>query len=144
MKRHRASAVCIHANRMLLVELIDFASQKKFWVPPGGAIEPGETPEQAAQREAYEEAGVRVLVWPETHLIVDYLFTWQGHNYDCQTHFYLASLVSASDRIISLDREDYILQSKWVPLKDVSTYLIQVPEIITAMTQLQEYFEHHK
>ncbi|WP_405624412.1 NUDIX domain-containing protein [Streptomyces sp. NBC_00076] len=29
------------------------------WVPPGGRVDPGETPREAARRELYEETGVR-------------------------------------------------------------------------------------
>lgn len=36
---------------------------------PGGALDPGESPEEAAQRETWEEAGVRVAI---EHLIGSY------------------------------------------------------------------------
>jgi 8-oxo-dGTP pyrophosphatase MutT (NUDIX family) len=44
------------AGRILLVRSIDSGQ----WAIIGGAIEPDETPRQAARREAVEEAGVRV------------------------------------------------------------------------------------
>jgi 8-oxo-dGTP pyrophosphatase MutT (NUDIX family) len=43
-------------GRLLLVHDID----TKRWQTVGGAIEPGETPQQAARREALEEAGIEV------------------------------------------------------------------------------------
>jgi 8-oxo-dGTP pyrophosphatase MutT (NUDIX family) len=44
------------AGRMLMVEQAD----RKLWSTPGGAIEPGESPRQAAVREAWEETGLTV------------------------------------------------------------------------------------
>ncbi|MFE5210386.1 NUDIX domain-containing protein [Streptomyces sp. NPDC056600] len=35
------------------------------WVPPGGKVEPGETPREGAVREVFEETGLRVEPLPE-------------------------------------------------------------------------------
>jgi 8-oxo-dGTP pyrophosphatase MutT (NUDIX family) len=47
-------------GRVLLVRLIDSG----LWATIGGAIEPDESPEQAALREAEEEAGVKLRLGP--------------------------------------------------------------------------------
>jgi 8-oxo-dGTP pyrophosphatase MutT (NUDIX family) len=47
-------------GRILLVRLIDTGQ----WAVIGGAIEPDESPQQAAVREAEEEAGVRLSLGP--------------------------------------------------------------------------------
>ena len=45
-------------GRILLVRLIDTGQ----WATIGGAVEPDESPQQAAVREAEEEAGIRVVL----------------------------------------------------------------------------------
>ena len=47
-------------GRVLLVRLIDSG----LWATIGGAIEPDESPQEAALREAEEEAGVRLKLGP--------------------------------------------------------------------------------
>jgi 8-oxo-dGTP pyrophosphatase MutT (NUDIX family) len=47
-------------GRVLLVRLIDSG----LWATIGGAIEPDESPQEAALREAEEEAGVRLRLGP--------------------------------------------------------------------------------
>jgi 8-oxo-dGTP pyrophosphatase MutT (NUDIX family) len=59
MSRQRASAVLISEGRILMVQISDRG--RSWWCLPGGTIEPGETPEQAVQRELREELNVQVL-----------------------------------------------------------------------------------
>lgn len=61
-----------------------------FWFTVGGGIEPGETPEQCARREAAEETGLRdldlgPLVWTRVAR-----FTWGGVPYEQHETFFLA------------------------------------------------------
>jgi 8-oxo-dGTP pyrophosphatase MutT (NUDIX family) len=56
----RASVVLIKDDKIALIER--WKAGRHYFVFPGGGIEPGETPAQAAVREAEEELGVRVTV----------------------------------------------------------------------------------
>ncbi|HEX6972283.1 MAG TPA: NUDIX domain-containing protein [Limnochordia bacterium] len=46
----------VHAGRVLLL----LHRRLGKWLPPGGHVEPGELPDEAAVREVWEEAGIAV------------------------------------------------------------------------------------
>jgi len=50
--------VIVEDARLALIERV--RDGKTYYLFPGGGVEPGETPEQAAVREAHEELGVDV------------------------------------------------------------------------------------
>lgn len=50
-------AYCFCRDKLVVV----YAEEKKSWGPPGGAVEPGETVEEAVVREVLEETNMRVL-----------------------------------------------------------------------------------
>ena len=54
--RNRSMALVTRGDKILLVRL--FSEGREFYSLPGGGIEPGETPGQAALRELKEECGV--------------------------------------------------------------------------------------
>lgn len=59
-------------GRLLLIHSRDPQTQAECWYPVGGGIEPGETSQDAAAREAYEETGLVDLptglpVWRRDH-----------------------------------------------------------------------------
>ena len=59
LPRPAVGAVVRHNNCFLLVRRAN-APSKGRWTVPGGRVKPGETLQQAAQREVLEETGVRV------------------------------------------------------------------------------------
>ena len=58
--------------------LRDPVSGVTAFFPPGGGVEPGESPAETARRETLEEAGLRVRVDPAAELVVTYPFRWAG------------------------------------------------------------------
>jgi len=53
-----ASAACFRDGKVLIAKRIT----PPLWSLPGGRIEPGESPEQAAQRELMEETGIEAEI----------------------------------------------------------------------------------
>lgn len=60
--RNRAAVILLDGEKVALIRREKMGSV--YYVFPGGGIEEGETPEQAAKREALEELGVNVRVGP--------------------------------------------------------------------------------
>jgi 8-oxo-dGTP pyrophosphatase MutT (NUDIX family) len=59
MRRHfTATAFVINNNRCLLL----WHKRLKRWMPPGGHVDPNETPEETARRECKEETGLDVEI----------------------------------------------------------------------------------
>lgn len=59
-------------DRVLLVHAADPRTGLRSWYPVGGGVDPGESLDRAARREAYEETGLAVLppgahVWTREH-----------------------------------------------------------------------------
>jgi ADP-ribose pyrophosphatase YjhB (NUDIX family) len=69
-----ANAIVVDADRLLLVRRA-YAPWKGAWCSPGGFCEVGEHPIETAEREVFEETGVRVAV-------TGYLGVWIDHYAD--------------------------------------------------------------
>ena len=74
---HVVAAIITNADRIFVTQR-GYGAWKDYWEFPGGKIEPGETPEEALQREIREELDTEILVgeklttieydYPEFHL----------------------------------------------------------------------------
>lgn len=57
--KQRAACICVKNENESEVLLVSSSRNKNCWIIPGGSIERNENPEDAAEREVYEEAGVQ-------------------------------------------------------------------------------------
>lgn len=106
------------ATRVLLFRAVD-----GYWFPPGGALEPAETFEQAAHRELKEETGRTSIelgphVWNRRSV-----FEWRGDLIDFRERWYLACVSEAFaldiDGWTAEERID-IIDHRWWSLEELA------------------------
>lgn len=114
-------------GRLLLVEeLLTLDGPATEWLIPGGGVEAGETPAQAAVREVYEETGLKLDPGRLTELRT-YRRQWSDHErgvqYDQLEHLYLVRLTSAQAVApVALTEEErpYVVGLRWWSLAELS------------------------
>ncbi len=68
VREYTVATFVVHDGRVLLL----FHAKMGLWLPPGGHIEHGELPDEAAVREVFEETGVRCRLVGEHGVQVEY------------------------------------------------------------------------
>lgn len=105
----------------------DPATNVELLFPPGGGIEPGERPEETAQRETLEETGVRVRVDASICETVRYPYPWAGVTYDVTTHYFAAVLDEAFSPTLPVVKDaDYNLGASWVAVEEAPRQMAPV------------------
>ena len=77
---------------MLLLQFEDPHDHRLVWEVPGGGLETGETPIQAAQRELFEEAGLPPNSILDRPVLLWRSFRYNGRDHHQPEHFFLANV----------------------------------------------------
>ena len=113
-------------ERVLLIhDRLDIDVADSHWIAPGGGLEPGETPAEAAVREVYEETGIRVeLSSDEPAFYTERVrFTFAGQDTDQTNHYYLVRVCSGLPvrPAANTDLEKVVaLGHRWWPLDELA------------------------
>jgi len=112
-----AASVIVLRDRPLEVLLLRRNEKSSFvpnaWVFPGGVIERDETPEAAAVRETFEEAGLTID--PTSLVLTSRWITPVGIPKRFDTWFFLANV--ARDANVTIDQQE-IVESMWIAPAD--------------------------
>lgn len=77
-------------DRLLLLRFLVSETGYSWWAAPGGGIDRGETPEQAARREVFEETGLRDFQLGPCVWVREHLFSWRGERWRQQERIFMA------------------------------------------------------
>lgn len=127
-----------HDERLLLIRARDQVDQTECWYAVGGGVEPGESLQVAAEREAYEETGIRSL--PTGHPVWrrDHTYTFNGRTMAVHEEWLLHRVDNFEPEPAELtDHEsEMIIGYRWWNLSDLVTTTATVfPPHLGAMTQ---------
>ncbi|MEV6932253.1 NUDIX domain-containing protein [Dactylosporangium sp. NPDC051485] len=141
--RPAARVVCLDAaQRVLLLHWRDPADGSWLWEPPGGGIDPGETPLDAARRELVEETGLDPAAVRAGAVDVARDQRWNGARYVGVEQFFLARF--AEDRPVLVrtgllpDEQENLHDHAWVGPDDLPALpdRLEPPELAKVIAAL--------
>ncbi len=92
------------------------------WALPKGLIGPGETPQETALREGWEETGVRAQLVSKLGDI-RYVYMWEGERVFKIVSFYLARTTGGRIGDLPAGMEIEVAEVRWLPLEDAPRLL---------------------
>lgn len=109
-------AVVFHNDSILLVRRKN-PPAKDLWAIPGGRIKFGETLQQAAEREIYEETGIRIKAES-----VVYVFEVIDRDEKNKIRFHYVVIDLEAQYLSGTPRaNDDALQASWIPTSELNT-----------------------
>ncbi len=96
------------------------------WHPPGGHLEPGESPEECARREVMEEAGIEISN-PRVFGVTNDVFP-EGRHY--ATIWVFAEWASGEPRVMEPEKCEFWEWKTWEEIKSLDPLFIPVRHLI--------------
>ncbi|WP_327219840.1 NUDIX hydrolase [Streptomyces cyaneofuscatus] len=142
--RPAARVICLDAaHRLLLLRWRDPFDGTWLWEPPGGGIEPGETPLAAARRELAEETGLDPAAVLDRSVPVDRDVQWNGNRYSGTEHFFVARYADEQPSLVRTgllpDEQVNLDTFAWIEWSDLSSLPdpVEPPQLLAALGALQ-------
>jgi 8-oxo-dGTP pyrophosphatase MutT (NUDIX family) len=143
VSRPSARIICLDdEGRILVLRWRDPFDGSTKWEPPGGGIEAGETPLEAARRELIEETGLPGDLIEPRPVEIARTFRWNGRDHEHTEWFYLARTPTTEVRPAGLrpDERDNFLGYRWFSLEEIRLSSeriepIQLLEVIADLTR---------
>jgi 8-oxo-dGTP pyrophosphatase MutT (NUDIX family) len=136
VSRPSARIICLdNQGRILLLRWRDPFDGSTKWEPPGGGIEAGETPLQAARRELIEETDLPSDLIEPSPVEIARAFRWNGRDHEHTEWFYLARIpkTDVSPAGLLADESEQFLGYRWFSLEEIRSF----PERIEPLQLLE-------
>lgn len=141
--RPAARVICLDAaHRVLLLGWRDPFDGTLLWEPPGGGMDPGETPLEAARRELAEETGLDPAAVTDRSVPVERDVWWNGKRYTGTEQFFLARLAEEQPALVRtglLPDEQITLDTHaWIAWPDLASLpdRLEPPQLPTVLEAL--------
>lgn len=117
--------ICLDASsRVLMMMWQDPHDGSRLWEPPGGGIDPGETPIEAARRELTEETGLDPAAIVDRPLVVQRDTIWNGKRFIGPEEFYLARYSGEQPALsrtgLLLDEQQNLRRYAWLHRAEIA------------------------
>lgn len=109
----------VNASEQLLLIHERLEDGTTHWLTPGGGVEDGEHPRDAARREALEETGIAVEIAADAEPVLTTRrdWSWAGVEYDQVDQFFLArvpdGLVAAPHALTTVEQQTWLAMRWW-------------------------------
>ncbi|MFI6883243.1 NUDIX hydrolase [Streptosporangium canum] len=140
--RAAARVVCVDGDgRVLLMHWHDTVAGVTLWEPPGGGIDPGETPFEAARRELTEETGLPGEAVLDQWVPVRREFDWLGTHYVKTERFYLARFEGTpvvGPGAFTAEENDTYLGSGWFSPAEMAGLpdVLEPPDLVEVVSRI--------